>query len=317
MKYLTYILFIALVSLTSCKKQDGLTEVRKVISLNKDWQSIVLDSISKPEKDFVKTINIDTTWKQVSVPHNWDQYYGYRRSSHGNLHGTAWYYKTLKLETSNKEKQHFLFFEGVGSYATVWVNGKKVGEHKGGRTTFTINITDVITFDAENKIIVKAHHPSFIADLPWVCGGCSGEWGFSEGSQPMGIFRPVSLIITNDIKIAPFGVHIWNDNLTTKENAVLHVSTEIKNYGASTKNILVINTLLNKEGKEIASVKSEIKNISDVKELKQTLPEIKNPSLWSPKNPYLYQLSTKIYENEELVDAITTPYGIRWVILYK
>lgn len=313
MRYLTYILFIALACLSSCKKKDDLTEVRKVISLNKDWQSIVLDSISKPEKDFVKTIKTDTSWKQVSVPHNWDQYYGYRRSSHGNLHGTAWYYKTLELEASNKEKQHFLFFEGVGSYATVWVNGKKVGEHKGGRTTFTLNISDAITFDAENKIIVKAHHPSFIADLPWVCGGCSGEWGFSEGSQPMGIFRPVSLIITNDIKIEPFGVHIWNDNSTTRDKAVLHVSTEIKNYGTSTKNILVINTLLDKEGKEIASVKSEIKNISDVKELKQTLPEIKNPSLWSPKNPYLYQLSTKIYENEELVDAITIPYGIRWV----
>lgn len=313
MRYLTYILFIALVSLTSCKKQDGLTEVRKVISLNKDWQSIVLDSISKPEKDFVKTINIDTTWKQVSVPHNWDQYYGYRKSSHGNLHGTAWYHKTLKLDISNKEKQHFLFFEGVGSYATVWVNGKKVGEHKGGRTTFTLNISDAIVFDAENKITVKAYHPSFIADLPWVCGGCSGEWGFSEGSQPMGIFRPVSLIITNDIKIEPFGVHIWNDDKTTKELAVLHISTEIKNYAASTKNILVKNTLSDNEGREIASVSSEVTNISDKKEIKQTLPEINNPKLWSPKNPYLYQLSTKIYQDDVLVDELITPYGIRWV----
>ena len=50
-----------------------------------------------------------------------------------------------------------------------------------------------------------------IADVPWVCGGCSSEWGFSEGSQPLGIFRPVVLEGTDEIRIEPFGVHIWND----------------------------------------------------------------------------------------------------------
>jgi beta-galactosidase len=311
MKLIHNILFFALVSLFSCKSE--LTDVRKVISLNSDWKTIVLDSLHQSEIDFIKTISTDSLWKTVSVPHNWDQYYGYRRSSHGNLHGTVWYQKTLKLDVLNKEKQHFLFFEGVGSYATVWLNGKQVGEHKGGRTTFTVNITNAIDFNTENKIVVKAYHPAFIADLPWVCGGCSGEWGFSEGSQPMGIFRPVSLIITNDLRIEPFGVHIWNDNKTSKEKALLHISTEVKNYSDSAKNIFVVNTLFDREGNEIASLKSEIKNLSEVKEINQTLPEISNPQLWSPKNPYLYQLSTKIYENGRLIDELNTPYGIRWV----
>ncbi|WP_439132829.1 sugar-binding domain-containing protein, partial [Polaribacter sp.] len=159
MKYLS-ILFIFLI--VACESSSDVTTVRQEISLNNNWETIHLDSIKQSEADFVKNLKTDSTWKQVSVPHNWDQYYGYRRSSHGNLHGTAWYQKNLKLDNSNKEKQHFLFFEGVGSYATVWVNGKKVGEHKGGRTTFTLNISDAIVFDAENKITVKAYHPSFV-----------------------------------------------------------------------------------------------------------------------------------------------------------
>lgn len=307
-----YIVFIAILGLMSCKTNSDIDAVRKEMSLNDNWETVHLDSLNQPEADFVKNLQTDSVWKSVSVPHNWDQYYGYRRMKHGNLHGTAWYKKSLLLDKANFDKQHFLFFEGVGSYATVWVNGQKVGSHKGGRTTFTLNISEAVDFDAENTIVVKAEHPAFIADLPWVCGGCSGEWGFSEGSQPMGIFRPVSLVVTNDVRIEPFGVHIWNDDSTSKEKALLHVTTELKNYSNSAKNITVKNTLVNRDGDEITSVETKVENISGLKEIKQTFPEFSNPELWSPENPYLYQLSTTIYENGKLVDALTTPYGIRW-----
>lgn len=66
-----------------------------------------------------------------------------------------------------------------------------------------------------------------IADMPWVCGGCSSEWGFSEGSQPLGIFRPVVLEATDAIRIEPFGVHIWNDD----KAGTVFVETEVKITG--------------------------------------------------------------------------------------
>jgi hypothetical protein len=56
--------------------------------------------------------------------HNWDDYYGYRRLVHGNLHGDAVYKKTFSIKQSKTGKRFFLFFEGVGSYATVTLNGK-------------------------------------------------------------------------------------------------------------------------------------------------------------------------------------------------
>ncbi|WP_291148265.1 malectin domain-containing carbohydrate-binding protein [Flavobacterium sp. UBA7680] len=287
-------------------------KVRKEVSLNSSWETILLDN-PQQEKSFVENPKSDK-WLSVNVPHNWDQYYGYRRTKHGNLHGTAWYKKTLKLDKKDVLKQFFLYFEGVSSYATVWVNGKKAGEHKGGRTTFTLNITKAVSFDKTNTILVKAAHPSFIADLPWVCGGCSGEWGFSEGSQPMGIFRPVSLVITNDVRIEPFGVHIWNDKSVSKQKAILHTTTEIKNYGTSDRNLTIENILYDAVGKKVVETKSDIKNISgETKEIAQTLPEILNPKLWSPSNPYLYKLVTSVYEKGKIIDQLATPYGIRWV----
>ncbi|MEL1252493.1 malectin domain-containing carbohydrate-binding protein [Flavobacterium sp. DGU38] len=296
------------------QSSKGQAEFRKEVSLNSSWETIVLNQLPEKEEIFVQNPKVDAQWQKVNVPHNWDQYYGFRRTKHGNLHGIAWYHKTLKFDKQDTSKRLFLFFEGVSSYATVWVNGKKVGEHKGGRTTFTVDITKAVSFEKENNIIVKASHPSFIADLPWVCGGCSGEWGFSEGSQPMGIFRPVTLVITNEVRIEPFGVHIWNDKTTSKEKAILNVTTEVKNYGTSNRNISIENTLFDKNGKKVVSVKTDVKNLSgETKQIAQTLPEITNPKLWSPSNPYLYELVTTIYENGKKIDELKTPYGIRWV----
>ncbi|UUF13579.1 MULTISPECIES: malectin domain-containing carbohydrate-binding protein [Flavobacterium] len=310
--FFIFCFFSSLCFVWSQSKDSG--KFRKEISLNSSWETVILDNLPLKEEDFVENPKTDSNWQKVSVPHNWDQYYGFRRTKHGNLHGTAWYKKSLKLDKKESSKQHFLYFEGVSSYATVWVNGKKVGEHKGGRTTFTLDITKSVSFDKTNTILVKAAHPSFIADLPWVCGGCSGEWGFSEGSQPMGIFRPVSLVITNDVRIEPFGVHIWNDKSVSKQKAILHATTEIKNYGTSNRNLTIENILFDAAGKKVVETKSDIKNVSvETKEIVQILPEIVNPKLWSPSNPYLYKLVTSVYENGKIIDHLTTPYGIRWV----
>lgn len=289
-------------------------EFRKEISLNSGWETILKETPIPAENDFVTNLKTDTSWKKVNVPHNWDQYYGYRRAKHGNLHGTAWYHKKLKIDLVDKGKRFFIFFEGVGSYATVWLNGQKVGEHKGGRTTFTIDITEAVVFGKNNNLTVKAEHPSFIADLPWVCGGCSGEWGFSEGSQPMGIFRPVSLIITNNLRVEPFGVHIWNDKNTSKEKATLQVATTLKNYSKVNKKVTVVTSVLDAIGKEVSSSTLLTQcNFGETKEVAQTLPEIVQTKLWSPKNPYLYQVVTTVYEEGKKIDQVTTPYGIRWI----
>jgi beta-galactosidase len=313
MKKLIYILFF-ITTFSWSQTPEKVTSFRKEVSLNSSWETIVLDKLQEQEESFVQNPKVDSQWQKVNVPHNWDQYYGFRRAKHGNLHGTAWYHKTLKLDKSDSGKRLFLYFEGVSSYATVWVNGKKVGEHKGGRTTFTVDITKAVSFEKANDVIVKASHPSFIADLPWVCGGCSGEWGFSEGSQPMGIFRPVTLVVTDEVRIQPFGVHIWNDKATSKEKAILNVTTEIKNYGNSNRNLMILNTLFDKEGKKVAYSQSELNSIAgETKELLHTLPAILKPQLWSPSNPYLYQLVTTISENGKKIDELKTPYGIRWV----
>ncbi|GAA4736251.1 malectin domain-containing carbohydrate-binding protein [Flavisolibacter ginsenosidimutans] len=296
--------------------------LRTDISLNKGWYTRATDSLDASPTAFEMTkFDLPEKWKQVDVPHNWDDYYGYRRLRHGNKHGYAYYLRYFDIKPQTKNKRIFLFFEGVGSYATIWLNWKKVGYHAGGRTTFTVDITDDVRFDNTNILAVRADHPAFIQDLPWVCGGCSDDRGWSEGSQPMGIFRPVHLIITNTVRVEPFGVHIWNDTTVTEKKAQLYIETEVKNYSAQPKNVRVVNRLVDAKGRVVFIVSSQQKlAAAETRIVKQTPPLVVNPQLWSLTNPYLYNLVTEIIEDGKKIDESKTAYGIRkisWPINHK
>ena len=289
--------------------------VRNELLLNNNWFSIADEKNSNAYSGFQNANFSVANWKKVNVPHNWDQYEGYQRKLHGNKHGYAWYRKTFTTNFPKTGRRFFLYFEGVGSYATVWLNGKKVGYHAGGRTTFTLDVTGAVKLNNQTNILaVRADHPANIKDLPWVDGGCSTERGFSEGSQPMGIFRPVHLISTNNLRIEPFGVHIWNDDKISEKSAVLNIETTLKNYANQPKLITVVNQLLDKEGHKISEVKhSETIAAGKSANLKQQTPSIANPKLWSLTNPYLYTLNTLVLENGKIIDQLRTPYGIRWI----
>lgn len=274
---------------------------RAIISLNEDWYTVLADTLKEGGK-------------KVNIPHNWDDYYGYRNLVHGNLHGNAWYRKETVIKNQGDNKRYFIRFEGVGSYATVYINGRSYGRRPSGRTTFTIDVTDAIKLDELNTIDVKAEHPAMIADLPWVCGGCSSEWGFSEGSQPLGIFRPVILEVTDEVRVEPFGVHIWNNDDVTEKEATVELTTEIHNYSNAAQTFEFISKFVNEEGIQIFRLSEQVTlQANETRIVSQKSPIIENPILWSDQKPYLYRLNSIIKRDGKTVEEITTPFGIRTI----
>lgn len=291
--------------------------IRQDISLNSNWRTIALGGNENPKTDYISS-ETDNNWMLVDIPHNWDAYEGYRRLLHGNRHGDSWYRKTFTMRHpiaigSKNKKRFFLFFEGVGSYATVYLNGKQVGEHAGGRTTFTIDVTNSIKTDgSNNNLAVRAYHPANIKDLPWVCGGCSDERGFSEGSQPMGIFRPVHLIVTNEVRIEPFGVHAWAD--IKNGAAALQLNTTIKNYSGHRKSITITQQLIDANRKIIKEAsQKQILNPNDSLSFLQKDITVNDPVLWSTENPCLYKIISLIKENNIVIDKTETDFGFRTI----
>ncbi|MDE6394175.1 MAG: beta-galactosidase, partial [Duncaniella sp.] len=248
-----------------------------------------------------------TTARTVDLPHNWDDYYGYRQLTHGNLHGTAEYSRQFDVVKGPEGKRYFLNLEGVGTYATVKLNGHDLGRHPSGRTTLTFDVTDFLNFDSPNTLEITAEHPEMISDMPWVCGGCSSEWGFSEGSQPFGIYRPVELEITDEVRIEPFGVHIWNNAACDS----VYIETEIKNYGSTPAEIDFISKFSNADGRQIFRLTEKLTLAAGETKTVRQSSAVSDVRRWSPDDPYLYKLSSIIKRNGKSTDEVTTPYGIR------
>lgn len=243
--------------------------------------------------------------KNQTIPLNLDDYYGTLQKEHGNLHGEAVFSKTFKAPAL-QGKQYFLRFEGVGTYADVTLNDQTLGRYDIGRTTATIDVTSCIKIGEDNKLVVKVSHPAGITDMPWVCGGCSSEWGFSEGSQPFGIYRPVILEVTDPIRIEPFGIHVWNNEACDS----LYIDTEVKNYSKETAKFDLINKLCEKNGKQVIRLTETIElQPGEMKTIHQQA-ALMNPKLWRTDKPYLYNVNTIIKRNGKATESTNTPYGV-------
>ena len=263
---------------------------RTITSLNDGWTGSVCG---------------DAIATNITLPHNFDDYYGYRQLRHGNLHGKATYDRTFVAEKQDG-KRYFLQFEGVGTYATVTLNGHQYPKELVGRTVWTLDITEALR-NGQNQIEVLVDHPAMQTESPWVCGGCSSEWGFSEGSQPFGIFRPVSLVETDAVRIEPFGVHIWNNAACDS----VFIETEVKNYTQQPQQIELVNKFTLASGKQVFrhSQQTTIKAGETI--TLRHAEKIENAHRWLLSDPYLYSLATMIKRDGKTTDEVRTPFGIR------
>ena len=278
---------------------------RQIVSLNQDWQvtfgKTSEDSITKKMGTF-----------RVNVPSNLDDYYGYRQLKHGNLHGTATYEKHFSVHKQTG-KRYFLQLEGVGTFATVKINRKSYPKELVGRTSFTLDISDALR-EGDNTLNVKVEHPAMQTNNPWPCGGCSSEWGFSEGSQPFGIFRPVSLIETDEVRVEPFGVHVWNNEACDS----VFVDTEVKNYSDHEQTIEVISKLALSSGKTSFRQTGKITLKAGETQVVRHQAKVSDAHLWGITDSYLYTLSSIIKREGKTIDDVATPFGIRsisWPVL--
>lgn len=278
---------------------------RQIMSLNQDWQV----SFGKTSEDSI-TKKMGTF--RVNVPNNLDDYYGYRQLKHGNLHGTATYEKHFSVHKQTG-KRYFLQLEGVGTFATVKVNRKSYPKELVGRTSFMLDISDALR-EGDNTLNIKVEHPAMQTNNPWPCGGCSSEWGFSEGSQPFGIFRPVSLIETDAVRVEPFGVHVWNNEACDS----VFVDTEVKNYSDHEQTIEVISKLALSSGKTAFRQTGKITLKAGETQVVRHQAKVSDAHLWGITDPYLYTLSSIIKREGKTIDDVATPFGIRsisWPVL--
>ena len=241
----------------------------------------------------------DTKWRTLCLPHDWSIEQGIDKEApagnDGGYYptGIGWYRKNFKLPASYRKGDKVqLYFEGVYMNSSVYVNGKKVGGHPYGYTSFFCDITDAVVPGKNNVVAVRVDNAQQ-KNCRWYSGS--------------GIYRHVKLICTPPVHIANWGVNIQTKQLSASQATVV-VSAKVKNETSEAKTVS-LSTSLENGGKQ-SSDKILVPSGKEV-EISQEI-DVKNPKLWDLEHPNLYQATVKVMgEGDKLLDETKQSFGIR------
>ncbi|MFB9611788.1 glycoside hydrolase family 2 protein, partial [Kutzneria kofuensis] len=246
----------------------------------------------------------DSAWRKVSVPHDWSiegpnppaNPFAQSAPSTGRggylPSGIGWYRKHFSLAGVPSTRKVFVEFDGVMANASVYVNGKLIGTHPYGYTSFRYDITAAANLGADNVIAVKTD---------------TSQQPASRYYTGAGIYRDVRLIATD-----PVHVDQWATYVTTPNATGVHAQTTVVNSGSSAASVSVQGVLTDPNGAALSPVTTSAKTIAagGSATFSYDVP-VSNPKLWDLTNPNLYSLATNVIVGGTAVDDDITPVGIR------
>lgn len=243
--------------------------------------------------------------KLVQLPHTWNA----DDALTGNLayyRGQANYQKKLFVEKQWQGKRLFLKFDGVNTIANVFINGKHIGEHRGGYTAFVFEITDKVKYGEDNSVLVRVSNALQMDIMPLV-----GDFNFYGG-----IYRDVHLIVTEKSCIslqdnASTGVYLEQKNVT-KALAEVNARVLIDN-GNTTDESYVVKVEVLDGSKNVLTKEAEVIVKANSTSTVSIPYLLKNPRLWNGrKDPFMYTTVVNLYHNGQLIDRVEQPLGLRF-----
>lgn len=294
---------------------------REQINFNRSWKFIRSDIEGAAAVDYD-----DSAWVDVGLPHNFS--IPYEMSSQFYV-GYGWYRKNFNVPSNWNNKKVELEFEGVFQIADVYINGEKIGTHRGGYSGFVYDITDYL-HEGDNVIAVRVNN-IWQHDL----APRAGDHQFTGG-----IYRDVYLNVTEDVHVTWYGTFVTTPDLTNpgfdssaknidftqypsedtiKKNIAdrksnVRVQTEVKNDSDEKKEVQVIQKVEDADGKMVTEFASEehTLNPDEIYNFDSISDQVQDIHLWSVDDPYLYKVYTSVISDGVEVDTYESPLGFRW-----
>lgn len=250
----------------------------------------------------------DSSWETVNIPHTWNDKDADDETP-GFYRGPVWYRKQLFIDKSQEGRQAVIYFEGANQEVRFYLNGRFVGEHKGGYTRFCFDITPHLRYGQENLFAIYVNNV-YNPNIPPL----SADFTFFGG-----IYRDVYLQFMNPVHIATndyasSGVYIRTPEVNNSAASV-EITTLLTNDMPQATEIRVENIICDADGKEVKKTQAEVKLAAG--ETKTDISKkikIDSPRLWDIDDPYRYMVYTRILDKRKgtLLDEVVNPLGLRW-----
>ncbi|HYJ67370.1 MAG TPA: LamG-like jellyroll fold domain-containing protein [Nocardioidaceae bacterium] len=205
-----------------------------------------------------------------------------------------WYRRTFDVPAGwhvGRDERLILHFGAVDYDAKVWVNGELVTTHRGGYDGFDVDVTDALTADGPQELIVWAED---LTDRTWQ------PIGKQRQVPDRGIFYQGSSGIWRTVWMEPVpAVHVTDLDMTPDLDAsalrlTVHAAgaTEQRVEAVALDGDRAVGRVTGRAGDELA------------------LP-VPDPKLWSPDSPFLYDLRVRVLDGRRTVDQVKSYFGMR------
>jgi len=254
-----------------------------------NWRFIKQDVKDAQAVDFDHS-----SWRTLGLPHDWSVEGPFDQKAKAGApggylpNGIGWYRKTFEHNADDPNQKTVIEFDGVYKNSEVWINGHALGKRPFGYIGFEYDLTPHLVA-GENVISVRVDN-SLQPSSRWYTGS--------------GIYRHVWLIQTSKTHIAHWGTQVRTP-VINQERAVVNVLTTVQNDFDVEKVLVIQQTIGNQK------VSKEITLAPNCDQVVEQSLEIKQPKLWSPGSPSLYQLTTEVLGDQQVVDQYQTSFGVR------
>ena len=264
---------------------------REKMDFNDSWTFHLGDVPQASDPDFD-----DSAWRVLNLPHDWAVEGDFSQDNPSGTGGgalpggVAWYRKKFVPSSDDASSLFRLDFEGAYMNAEVFVNGHSLGVRPYGYISFGYDVTPYLKFGDENVVAVRVDN----AEQP------NSRW-----YSGCGIYRNVWLTKTGQVRVAPDGTYVSSDPSASQ------VSVQVRVLSSSTKEVKVVNTIIDASGKAVASASAPLAVSPDSESVSEMDIALADPHVWDIDDPYLYAMVTEIWLGDELADRYETVFGVR------
>lgn len=290
----TKLLFLSLITASICFAQS-----RREIILSEGWQfsrdKAQWENVIVPH-DWAISGPFDKKWdiQTVAIVQNGEKTATEKTGRSGALPWIGEGYYKLIFQIPEGYKHAELIFDGAMAEPTVSINGKKAGYWAYGYNAFRIDATPYLT-SGNNQLEVSLNNLE--ESSRWYPGA--------------GIYRPVRLVLTGDARFETWRTFAHTTKLT-KDTAYVDVESYITgNISDPTTSVEI--GIYDLRGSMI----DERHMPAQDKVLLKTTLYVPKPKAWSPEQPNLYKLVTRIYKDNKVIDEQKTNIGLRTVSVSK
>jgi beta-galactosidase len=242
----------------------------------------------------------DSTWTEVRLPHDWaiDGPFDRAQNPHTGalpISGTGWYRKAFTLTASARGRVLTVVFDGAMSNASVWLNGRLLGNRPYGYSSFAFDLTPFVTFGTTPNVLAVRLTPEDRSSR-WYPGA--------------GIYRHVWLDATHPIHVPTWGTFVTTPEVSA-DGATVKVRTEIAAPSSEKREVSLESSVVDAVGAVVARTKSAVALEGGATQVVTGTLTVSRPTLWDTEHPYLYTLVSELRIGPAVVDRYQTPFGIR------